>query len=787
MFEWFNPSLEKVLLRTGEISSKRRELVRALNSKYYRDTLLDSNIDDLFKLIQKYVAEFQFNFRDCCLVIQALNEKIYHESLLKYFIYSANIFTRYPNLFYSLPESIDDDFPITNLFHDKMMLKIASDANIKTFNHYLRLSTEAKRLLILKDAKTALPILFKYSHMVAKKDFIAETLRPFSNSKHVADILDRINLKKKYLDILKGRGYISESDKCTLDELGLKSHVTRERIRQIEKHSIKKIINYFQHDSLDKIIFDFCFNEIVLDDFTYVFIDDFYKLINDDNYATILLLGCYAPKSEYKISSRYGIIYDATLIDIDTLISNIMDDLSPLVNLKRRKVNKLESAVLKHFYTTKDGTSYIRKGFTAIDILNILVDRYFPDGYHINQLNVNQDFIELMEHLKEDFGNTKTQWSPRNVSALFERNDSCISIDKGIYQLKKKCAVISSELLEEILEYIKSQGQIVYYISIFTHFEAELKKLGINNYFYLKGLIDSYLPDDFHNHRNYIRVGEKKITAVDDVISFMRRFDGIFSLKDLQDEYKGVKTYTFMQYAYAERKKGLLFLPSYHFLYLDKLRIPSQIIDEYYHYLLSLFERYNVELLTSNKVYKVLKSEKPALLEAFKIAKDGYVRFSMTEQFFTDKLYFRRPYICLNDNAHGDHLLDFIYSKESFDRDDLCNYSEKTGVKIINYLQLVNKCYDDYVQVDKFKFVRKDVFSIDDEQLEQIKRFLLKATEKKAIYVSSLKNFDNLPKLKYKYNPFLLAGIARTLLPDEFQVSNTLGEYLNTDYMIDRR
>ncbi len=231
MFEWFNPSLEKVLLRTGEISSKRRELVRALNSKYYRDTLLDSNIDDLFKLIQKYVAEFQFNFRDCCLVIQALNEKIYHESLLKYFIYSANIFTRYPNLFYSLPESIDDDFPITNLFHDKMMLKIASDANIKTFNHYLRLSTEAKRLLILKDAKTALPILFKYSHMVAKKDFIAETLRPFSNSKHVADILDRINLKKKYLDILKGRGYISESDKCTLDELGLKSHVTRERIR----------------------------------------------------------------------------------------------------------------------------------------------------------------------------------------------------------------------------------------------------------------------------------------------------------------------------------------------------------------------------------------------------------------------------------------------------------------------------------------------------------------------------------------------------------------------------
>lgn len=787
MFEWFNPSLEKVLMRTDEISTKRRELVRDLNSRYYTENLSNLSADELYKLIQKYITEFKFNFRDCCLVIQALNEKIYHKSMFEYFIFYANLFTHYPRLFSSLPEVIDDDFPIENLIQDKMMLKIAKDANITTFNQYLHLSAEAKRLLVLKDAKIALPYLFKYSGTPVKKDFIPEALKSFANQKHISYLLTRIKLKPNYLDTLKGRGYIYESQKVTLDELGSKYNVTRERIRQIEKLAIKKICKFFQQESLDKIIFDFCFNEIVLDNFTYAFIDNFYKLINCDDYATILLLGCYAPDSEYKISSQFGIIYDATLVDIDTLVARTIDSLSPLVNLEKRKVNMFEKAVLQNFYTTKNGTSYLKKGLTSIDILNVLVERYFPDGYHINQLNVNQDFIQLMDHLKEDFGSMKLMWTPRNVSALFERNDSCIPIDKGIYQLKKRCAVIPSDLLNEILEYIRSQGQIVYYISIFTHFEDRLKALGINNYFYLKGLIDLHLPSVFHSRRNYIQVGDEKVTAIDDVVNFMRHFDGVFSLSDLQSAYKGVKTYTFMQYAYMERKKGLLFLPSYQFLYIDKLQIPQQAIDEYHQYLLSLFKRYNVELLTSSKVYRCLKAEKPSLLETFKIVKDGYVLFSLTEQFFSDKLYFRRPYICLNDNAHGDHMLDYIYSKESFDKKDLNHYSEQTGVKIINYLQLVSKCYEDYIQVDKFKFVRKDVFAITDEQLAQIKEFLLNKVKDDGLYVSTIHNFDSLPKLDYKYNPYLLAGIARTLLSDDFQVSNTLSEYFSTDYLIKRK
>ena len=163
MFEWFNPSLEKVLMRTDEISTKRRELVRDLNSRYYTENLSNLSADELYKLIQKYITEFKFNFRDCCLVIQALNEKIYHESMFEYFIFYANLFTHYPRLFSSLPEVIDDDFPIENLIQDKMMLKIAKDANITTFNQYLHLSAEAKRLLVLKDAKIALPYLFAFS------------------------------------------------------------------------------------------------------------------------------------------------------------------------------------------------------------------------------------------------------------------------------------------------------------------------------------------------------------------------------------------------------------------------------------------------------------------------------------------------------------------------------------------------------------------------------------------------------------------------------------------------
>ena len=267
----------------------------------------------------------------------------------------------------------------------------------------------------------------------------------------------------------------------------------------------------------------------------------------------------------------------------------------------------------------------------------------------------------------------------------------------------------------------------------------------------------------------------------------MRHFSSVFSLEDLQREYKGVKTYTFMQYAYMERKKGLLFLPRYHFLYIDRLAISPEVKNEYFTFLTALFSEFHVELLTANKVFNILKLRRPDILVDLKIADDSYTLFSLTEQLFSGKLYFRRPYFCLNDNAHDDHLLDFIYAHEKFSKNDIINYSTRTGVKIINYLQLVVKCYDDYVQIDKLSFVRKDVFLITDEQLEAIKKYLLYKTRNGALSVLNNNDYSLLPKINYQYNPYLLAGIARTLLSDDFVVSNTHNEYFITDYLITKK
>lgn len=790
MYSWINEELEAVLLGSNVVSSRRQNIVQALKSQYFNSTLMNMSADDLVNELKRYVVPTDFNLNDGFLVLEALERNKYNRSLIGDLLFFSNTTVKYPKLLKNIPDYVESDTELPlSLFIDESLIDILKGFSIVSLNDFLALSNASKSLLLIKNFIAHYRNLFKLCHVKVNRTFDADLFSHFTYKAYLENLMKMMNIKPHHLGIVINRGYLTSDRKLTLDQLGSKNNVTRERVRQVENQTIKKIVAFYNKvDIPEKYIFDYCFNCCCDDSLLYCEVDRFMSLVKNDDYAALLILSAYNDNSPYRLDPEYGIIYDKRLTTIDELVNQALNRLSKIFSAKKQKLSSFEARVVKKFYVKKGNDSYVIKGFTAISMLNYFVDKYFPDGFSISQLHENEDYLKLISHMKEDGGFVKGAWTPRNVAALFERDPEATLIDRGRYQLTKKCATLPTDLLNRIIKYISENAPIIYYITIYTHFEDELKALNIDNYFYLKGLLDPHLPIKFHSKRNYIQIGDSKVTAVDEVISYMRSFKGAFTLEHLKERYKGVKTYTFMQYAYIERKKGLMFLPSYHFCYIGNVGISDETKNEYYHFLKDLFKEFHVQLLTSAKVFTLLKERRSDILEGLKIVNDGYILFSVTEQLFADKLFFRRPYFCLSDNAHDDHLMEFIYSRDQFDRETIARFCKLTGVKVINYLAIISKCETDYIQVDKFSFIRRDVFDINDGDLETIKQYLLNSTQNTGkILATQLKDYPSLSNFSYRYNPYLFAGIARTLLPSTFEVIPTANEFQFSDYLIVRR
>jgi hypothetical protein len=122
------------------------------------------------------------------------------------------------------------------------------------------------------------------------------------------------------------------------------------------------------------------------------------------------------------------------------------------------------------------------------------------------------------------------------------------------------------------------QGKpVVYYQSIYENFKNELSEINVNNYFFLKGLIDPYFPKDFQTKRNYVLYHDSKLTGLQSIGKFIENTSGTFSINDLQNQFIGVKDYTFYNLLSQESEKGLIWLANKKFIYLHNINIPRKM------------------------------------------------------------------------------------------------------------------------------------------------------------------------------------------------------------------
>ena len=490
---------------------------------------------------------------------------------------------------------------------------------------------------------------------------------------------------------------------------------------------------------------------------------------------------------DIKYSKDFNVIYNIDVVGLDELTAEVIDVYGQIIDLVDfNSLNLFEQSVVKKYYKLTYDKYYIHKDLREKELIGYLIDELFPDGYK----SWNDDDYELLKNkYLEKYGINEFP-SASSIRGYLERLNYC-QIDKGTYKNRSQCITLPEDLVEDIVNFCLTNGPMVPYASMFSRFKDQLKDLGINNYFYLKGLIDPKLPAEFVTGRNSLNTSSNVVSSYDAFLNFIKSFNGEFTLDDLRYRFEGVKDYTFYNVLYNEINNGLIWLTSKKFIYISKVVITDETITEFKKFIDGVFSSLGTNVASSRKIYAKLSLTKKPLLEKLKLARDNFSTFSLIRYLFKDEYGFNRPIISLDKNADTNTynvIVNYASSLETFNSKTIKNYVSKMNIAgLYSYLAFMEDMSDNFVQVNIETMIRKDKFEMTDDQVKKLDNLIsLIIGRFEQIDTRSFNGYQMLPKVKYHWNKYLLAGVVRSFLADKYEVTNTENYYDLTDFIIRR-
>ena len=729
-------------------------------------------------------------YKGLCSNIGCLNfniEKVLPYSLALFKISEGKSQEYYSSLFFTNLINYDDNYlkldhcvslidegykklTIDFIFTDKIVVDMLFANGITTLNDLTELSIDSLLVIFSRDIDYYISIL-----STLHDDFLL-------TYKHkISELIEQLNEKEK--DIISLRNGFNGHKKKTLEEIGESYGITRERIRQIEAKGMKKMCSNLH---LTNTIFASIYFNLILPNEKYITKEKFKDFVNDDGLAYFITLLMSESESYITYDTKLEIIYNKKVASIEEIENEIIDVYGDYLLVSDfNSLDDFEKKIVQNNYRIVNGNIYLRKGVFERKLITNVIDDLFPEGYHISD---NITFIKIQEEYKKRYGCWDEGLNSRLISTYTERENYC-QIDKGTYKNRKYVPSIDQFLKDRIINYILENQPTVFYESIYKHFKSELNELGIDNYYYLKGVIDNELPPEFSTKRNYIQIGETKLTSGEAVVSFIKSFNRAFAFDEIKTRFEGIKDYIITNYLYSEIDNGLIWLSSKKFIYFSKANISEVTIQKLDKYLLNLFETLNTKVMSSRKVFSRMMLTNKPLLDDLKIIDDQFSMFSLLKYLYGDKYYFSRPLISLDKDGISSQesvVREYVSKLDKFNLKLIKSYQAKLSLRgLYSYLEFMEDMSDDYTQVNVDTMVKKELLGVTDNFIKEFSEmFSLIFSKSEIVDTRKFNGYMLLPSLEYKWNKYLLVGVIRTYFNDVYEVENTSQFYNYADFII---
>lgn len=202
-----------------------------------------------------------------------------------------------------------------------------------------------------------------------------------------------------------------------------------------------------------------------------------------------------------------------------------------------------------------------------------------------------------------------------------------------------------------------------------------------------------------------------------------------------------------------------------------------------------LFRTLNSKVINISKLYARLRIMNNEDIKKLGVFNSDSNIFFIVSYILSREYVFKKPFIAKDDTiilSNAEIILNFISSFDEFTVKEINDFSDKMHLKRIeSYLKLFDELADEYVQIDMDKFIKKTMFDMEQRDLEKLNKEI-------KYYINSFGNIDSekfqgyefFPRLIYQWNKYLLCGLVRSFLSDEFKIEYSNNVYKKLSYII---
>lgn len=562
------------------------------------------------------------------------------------------------------------------------------------------------------------------------------------------------------IDQLFSKLYINERSRTviqaraagqTLEQAGNLLGVTRERVRQIEM-KVKRTFSRLH--SRVRIVSKIAAER---DGDTILTATEIAHYCDNDSDELLYLLQSYEG-TNYTYDKQLGVfvlgddsLHDRVDAYLETLPNVVNDEqfekyAAAAEDEEDIPKEMFEKAFLESYRRT--GAVYHRSRLSLAVIYQDIMSKYYPDGMHV------YDSVELNQFCKYVVNEYGDVHIPENDRALPGRLSSiCILCGRGRYRLKKE-QYMPKKLVDKIYDYIKSENSPIYLTgSIFHIFEDELIAAGIDNRYYLQGVMHEIFADKLTFRRDYISTDDSVTSLYSAIVDFIKKSTYPVSKTQIQTAFPGI---TDIVITLSVDDPEIL---NYFGEYLHASRIFISDIER--KYLRSVIEKILSDGAAHHvkDFYEVINGEKP---EVFKrnAAMYPFSAYSILEYLFRNDFQFLGPYIANNGVEIGrprERLHELIYSSESITIADIREFAKENRFQIQSMIEYANMCNDEYLLIDRDTLMRIENIGITAEDAEKIDRIIAQNIVK-IIPIVQLDVWGSLPSLNVPWTEWLGNG-----------------------------
>ena len=539
----------------------------------------------------------------------------------------------------------------------------------------------------------------------------------------------------------------------TLDQVGKAFDITRERVRQIENKEVSVFIRWQKRVGLIQHIL------LELEENNSFSSSELNELLVEYGAETIYLLkNCKSDAFHYDKNLDLFIFEDPSLLDS---VQSYVDDLpetfdeskyDSFVDTAKKDYGYPENivvAVLNDNYK-KTGKIFHRSRFTLERLYADILRRFYPDGLH-----VYTEYQRVLDIASSEYGIDLGEKNAHAVASVFSR--ICILRGRGIYKARDNTTVLSDQLANKIKDYINNSDAPVFMTNtLYTLFEDELLKEGIDNKYYLQGLLRDRFDGEWIFKRDYISKDPKYTTIGSSIVEYIRKSNHPVKREDIQSAFPGV---TDIVISFATYDPSIINLFG-SYVHSSKLHFSRNDIEYLRKVLLNTMGEKGY--CSCHDLYDYINHDYKEILTNNFIT-IPFSLFSVIEYLFRDEYRFNRPFISREDAVFekpSEVLAEIIRDSDVISTQEIIALSKEYKVYIYSQLEYFDSLNDTHLLLDGFNLASIPYIGVD-ENIAKIVETAVLSEIAEATPISQLNCVSALPVINVQWNAWLIYSVLK--------------------------